>query len=96
MKGPGRHRYATRRTWECPNCRRKEITGGDVTTLQCLCQVRVNPPVINWMKLLEDPHRRPRPVPLPPEPAVVVDVAPPEPSPVLIVPPVELDTPPAG
>jgi len=66
-----------------------------MTTLQCQCQARVNPPVINWMKLLEDPRRRPRPVPTQ-EPIVVVDGVVSEPSPVPIVPPPVLDAPPAG
>jgi hypothetical protein len=62
LKGPGRHRYAVRRLWQCPLCQRRELTDGDVVALQCSCLARANPPARTWMKLLEEP-RRPAAVP---------------------------------
>jgi hypothetical protein len=55
MKGPsGRLRYQVRRVWECPRCRRREWTAGQVVHQWCACS---DSPV--GMKLIEElPHHR--------------------------------------
>ncbi|MFO0864986.1 MAG: hypothetical protein U0744_10100 [Gemmataceae bacterium] len=51
MKGPaGRIKYQAKRMWQCPKCRRKLLTGGDVSTLACTCQ----PAQSVWMHVVGD------------------------------------------
>jgi hypothetical protein len=59
MRGPGeRLKYDFRRVWECPVCRHRERTGGDVTFRLCACQRKVDPPNRAWMKLVQEGGRR--------------------------------------
>jgi hypothetical protein len=60
MKGPGeRLKYDFRRVWECPVCRHRERTGGDVTFRLCDCQRKIEPPHRAWMKLVHEWVRKP-------------------------------------
>ena len=55
MKGPsGRLKFDVRRVWECPECRRREWTGGDVVNRPCDCRAKSDPPRRIWMKLIEE------------------------------------------
>jgi hypothetical protein len=71
MKGPGeRLKYDFRRVWECPVCRHRERTGGDVTFRVCACQRKVEAPHRVWMKLVQEGGRRaetPKPEPAAPQ-----------------------------
>jgi hypothetical protein len=59
MKGPGeRLKYDFRRVWECPACRHRERTGGDVTFRLCSCQRKVEPTERVWMRLVQEGGRR--------------------------------------
>jgi hypothetical protein len=81
MKGPGeRLKYDFRRVWECPVCRHRERTGGDVTFRLCACQRKVDPSHRVWMKLIQEGGRRaetPQPESAPP-PQITEQVEPPE------------------
>ena len=55
MKGPsGRLKYTAYRAWECPVCRRRERTGGEVVHLLCACLTASDPARQTWMRLLEE------------------------------------------
>src|SRR5262249_36899122 len=55
MKGPrGRSKHEVRRLWECPVCRRREYTSGQVVNRLCECLATQQPPKRTWMRLLED------------------------------------------
>jgi hypothetical protein len=57
MKGPHeRIKYDLRRVWECPQCRHRERTPGDVTTMTCQCRPGTRGEPIH-MKLVEDGPR---------------------------------------
>jgi hypothetical protein len=91
MKGPGgRLRFDIRRLWECPVCRRRELTPGDVVTRLCTCSAKSDPPSQNWMKLIEQKPARPEP-PSPVAPienaAEVAEVAQQSPPPATPIPP---------
>jgi hypothetical protein len=59
MKGPGeRLKYDFRRVWECPVCRHRERTGGDVTYRLCACQRKLEPMQRAWMRLVHEGGRR--------------------------------------
>jgi hypothetical protein len=59
MKGPGeRLKYDFRRVWECPVCRHRERTGGDVTYRLCACQRKLEPTERVWMRLVQEGGRR--------------------------------------
>jgi hypothetical protein len=59
MKGPGeRLKYDFRRVWECPVCRHRERTGGDVTYRLCACQRKLEPTERVWMRLIQEGGRR--------------------------------------
>lgn len=58
MKGPQeRLKYDLRRVWECPVCRHRERTSGQVTSLWCACQSKAGPSAVT-MRLVEDGVRR--------------------------------------
>jgi len=48
-----------RRQWECAHCHRQRWAGGNVAQVACDCGAQQVPPVVNWMKLIQDgpPHR---------------------------------------
>ncbi|MER3414679.1 MAG: hypothetical protein C4297_00490 [Gemmataceae bacterium] len=59
MKGPlWRIRYDASRCWECPVCRRKAYTSGDVVARQCECLSQRPLPQPVWMRLIEPPRRK--------------------------------------
>jgi len=59
LKGPfERLKYDLRRVWECPVCRHKARTGGQVTSVLCRCQEEVDPTKRAWMKLVDDSAKR--------------------------------------
>jgi hypothetical protein len=60
MKGPsGRGKFDVRRRWECPNCKRRAYTSGQVVNLACDCGDRLIPERTIWMCLLEEKASRP-------------------------------------
>jgi hypothetical protein len=62
MKGPsGRLKYTAYRVWECPVCRRRERTGGEVVYLLCTCLTASHPGRRTWMRLLEEKPKGPAP-----------------------------------
>ncbi len=55
MKGPyERLKYDLRRVWECPICKHRERTNGDVSSMLCKCQEREPADGRAFMKLVED------------------------------------------
>jgi hypothetical protein len=62
MKGPYlRLRHDLRRVWECPACKRREITAGTVTFRHCACKAKQSEAKPVVMKLVEDtPTFQPR------------------------------------
>lgn len=59
MKGPyERLKYDMRRVWECPDCHRRERTGGEITYRWCRCQEKKPPQEQTPMRLIEDGIRR--------------------------------------
>jgi hypothetical protein len=60
MKGPyERLKYDLRRLWECPSCKRRERSGGTVTTRFCTCREKgVGEGKRTAMKLLEEAGHR--------------------------------------
>src|SRR6185436_905383 len=71
IKGPGSRKYVVRRVWECPICRRRDWTGGEVVSRICPCQGDISRCVC--MKLVEEkpgPDARKVPASVPtPQPA---------------------------
>ncbi len=58
MKGPsGRRRHPIRRTWECPQCKKRTITSGKVVHLLCSCTT--DPARPTWMALVDESRPRP-------------------------------------
>lgn len=61
MKGPsGRYRFDLRRLWECPLCKRRTHTTGQVVHLACPCGDHLIPERTVWMRLVEE-SRKPVP-----------------------------------
>jgi hypothetical protein len=59
MKGPSeRLKYDMRRIWECPICRHREGTGGNVTSRLCSCQEQVPATTRQYMRMVQDGARR--------------------------------------
>ncbi len=59
MKGPyERLKYDLRRIWECPVCKGRRYTQGNVVTCLCACQESLPPPKWQWMRLVADGVRR--------------------------------------
>lgn len=80
MRGPfERLKYDLRRIWECPVCKRRDRTTGEVTTLFCRCNTADANALGNCMQLVEaDGIRTVPPIvlihePLPPRVAPAVE-----------------------
>jgi hypothetical protein len=59
VKGPsGRLKFDVRRVWECPTCRRREQTGGQVVFLLCPGCIEQGKPQV-WMRLVEEKLPKP-------------------------------------
>jgi hypothetical protein len=59
MKGRWKSSHEFRRVWECPVCRRRVKTGGQVVNLACTCLAGADPPRQTWMRLIEGPSGGP-------------------------------------
>jgi len=59
MKGPAhKHRYDSRRTWECPACQRRLCTSGQVVHMVCDCRAKNEPGQQTAMRLLDEPLKK--------------------------------------
>jgi hypothetical protein len=58
MKGPGHKKYQIGRIWECPLCKRRERTSGQVVNLRCNCQATESVDNGVWMRLVEEAPKR--------------------------------------
>jgi hypothetical protein len=50
-------KHDVRRVWECPLCRRRAHSGGQVVTLRCGCLAGAGPDGQPWMRLVEEAPR---------------------------------------
>jgi hypothetical protein len=58
MKGPGnRLKFVIRRVWECPECRRRLVTGGHVVQQPCNCRPPGPDALPVWMQLVKEALR---------------------------------------
>jgi hypothetical protein len=61
IKGPSaRTRHDVRRVWECPACKRRDWTNGNVVHLLCqTCATKAEAPAEVWMQLIEPQRKTP-------------------------------------